>query len=457
MRIKYISLLLTFISVIANANPQVTMPRDSMEWASADTTETTRKHPWLAGMEIAGFNATLVGFNRIFKKDESFSHVTMRDIRRNITHRHWFWDMDGIEVNGFRHPIHGSLFYLMARANGMSGGESSLYTLGGSWMWEIFCEAEDPSINDMVYTTVGGITIGETLWRSGKCLYDLITKGRKKEMSTHFSTSLTIGYQNFVSHNDPSVKTVFVSWDATYGDLFNDERRGLFDYFNANTTFVFGSGQRIFNKARIDHQLWSRSLINKPTKKVMAGLYNHYDYLCVTPYDDLPREESDRHPYTYSEVGAIGPGLSYRIGQHTYWEQQLYVNGIMLGATTEYKYHSWSRGYSFGSGYGARLYTKLSVGTWLRVGVRAQFSHLFTWDGYYEDEKKKVWDGSTSIQGETGNALTTLIVPTFELKTYNNIALQFSGLFTHTHFNYTYHPHTSTHAWEWQVGVRYKY
>ena len=430
---------------------------DSLEIIASDSTKTTtvRKHPWLAGMEIVGFNVALVGYNRIFNKDEAFSHVNMKDIKHNITHKYWSWDQDHIETNTFRHPVHGTVFYLIARANGMSIGESSLYTLGGSWMWEIFCEAEEPSINDMVYTSVGGITIGETLWRSGKCIIDMVKKKHKRRPSAPFTTSLTLGFRSFDSHNNPSVRTAFATWDATYGDLFDETKRGPFDYFDISGTAVVGQGQRLFQKVRIDNQLWSYSITDKPQKNVVAGIYNHFDYYCALPCHELPKAERNKRPYCYSEVGAIGPGIAYRLGEYTRWEQQLYINGIMMGAVPEYNYHSSSKGYSFGSGYGARLYSSLTVGDWLRMGVRAQYSHLFTWDGFYEDDTSRTRDGQASIQGETGNALTAIVAPTVEVKLMKHLSLQGSGQFMHTHLNYKYHPHTSTHAWEWQVGLKY--
>ena len=430
---------------------------DSLSIMNSDSTKTAtvKKHPWLAGLEIVGFNVALVGFNRVYHKGETWSHITMEQIKHNITHRYWAWDQDDNEMNAFRHPLHGSLFYLIARANGMSVAESSLYTLGGTWMWEIFCEEEEPSINDMVYTTIGGITIGETLWRSGECLLDMVKKGHKKKPSAPFTTSLTLGFRGFDSHNNPSVRTAFATWDATYGDMFDETKRGPFDYFDISGTLAIGQKQRIISQTRIDHQLWNRPILDTPQKKMVAGIYNHFDYFSATPYSDLPNKECYKRTYCYSEVGAIGPGIAYRLGEHTRWEQQLYVNGIMMGAVPEFNYHTTSQGYSFGSGYGARLYSTLTVWDWLRMGVRAQCSHLFTWDGFYEDDTSRTRDGDPSIQGETGNALTAIVAPTVEVRLMKHLSLQGSGQFMHTHLNYKYHPHTSTHAWEWQVGVKY--
>ena len=428
---------------------------DSLAVTAADTTKTTvRKHPWLAGLEIVGFNIALVGFNSVFYKDDAWSHVTMNTIKHNITHRYWWWDQDGIEINAFRHPVHGSLFYLIARANGMSIGESSLYTLGGTWMWEIFCEAEEPSINDMVYTPFGGVTIGETVWRSGKCLLEMVKKGRKGSPSAPFTTSLSAGFRSFKGYGTDGLSTPYVTWNATYGDLFDEEKRGLFDNFDVSGTIVIGQGKKFVSQTRIDNQLWSCPLINEPAKKVVSGIYNHFDYYCVAPLEKSEKESIIPDTYCYSEVGAIGPGIAYRLGEHTQWEQQLYVNGIMMGVP-QYGYPKKSRGLSFGSGYGARLYSTLTIGDWLRMGVRAQCSHLFTWDGFYNDDKSKTRDEDPSTQSETGNALTAIVAPTVEVKVMKHLSLQGSGQFMHTHMNYKYHPHTSTHAWEWQLGLKY--
>ena len=82
--------------------------QDSIAATPADTTAVARKkHPWLAGMEIVGFNVALIGFNRLFYKDDDWSHITMEDIKHNITHKYWVWDQDDVGMNAFRHPAHG--------------------------------------------------------------------------------------------------------------------------------------------------------------------------------------------------------------------------------------------------------------------------------------------------------------------------------------------------------------
>ena len=75
--------------------------QDSIAATPADTTAVARKkHPWLAGMEIVGFNVALVGFNSVFYKDDDWSQVTMENIGHNISHRYWIWDHEGLDARG---------------------------------------------------------------------------------------------------------------------------------------------------------------------------------------------------------------------------------------------------------------------------------------------------------------------------------------------------------------------
>lgn len=65
-------------------------------------------------------------------------------------------------TNNVLHPLGGSTYYAMSRANGLNVVESGLYTLGSSAVWEWGLEwREKISINDMVSTTLGGIAAGE--------------------------------------------------------------------------------------------------------------------------------------------------------------------------------------------------------------------------------------------------------------------------------------------------------
>lgn len=452
-RCRMIILVCLVVPLLAKAQPSDTafvVPLDST------TIVITHKHPWLAGLEIVGLNASIVAYNRIFRSEDGFSQIKMSDIRRNITHRHWWWDSDYFHTNAIEHPFHGSLYYLISRFNGMDAGVSSLYALGGSWMWEMFCESELPSINDMVYTVVGGVAIGEALYRTTHRIWDMLPLSRRhRRDTTPFETSIVFGMRRFVSSNQPTVSTPYLTWSAAYGDLLNPSDNGFFGTYNLQLTAVFGHHQSIVSRAFVHSQLWSRQLTDTPLRKSVIGLYNHFDYHYVLPSYELPEGKRERHPYVYSEVGAIGPGLAYRLGDKVRWEQQLHVNAILMGTTPIFTEHARSRGYGFGSGYGAKIYTKAHISHWLRLQADAECSHLFTWDGFYDDDTSRTVGEVRSIQGETGNVVTCILSPSVELRPWPHFAVEWQGRYIYSHFNYRYHPHFSENAWEWHAGAKY--
>jgi len=94
----------------------------------------------------------------------------------NLRHG-WGWDNDHFPVNQLAHPYSGNLYFNSARANGYDFWSSSPFALAGSVLWEYFGEAQRPSINDLINTTFGGITLGETLFRLSNLILDRHTTG----------------------------------------------------------------------------------------------------------------------------------------------------------------------------------------------------------------------------------------------------------------------------------------
>jgi hypothetical protein len=77
----------------------------------------------------------------------------------------WQWDNNHFAVNFFGHPYQGSFYFVGARGMGYGFYPSFLYTLTGSYVWEMFCEEEYPSTNDLIVTSIGGAMYGEILFR----------------------------------------------------------------------------------------------------------------------------------------------------------------------------------------------------------------------------------------------------------------------------------------------------
>jgi hypothetical protein len=85
------------------------------------------------------------------------------------------FDTNRFHVNSVRHPGVGILQYQIGRSNGIGMFGSTVLAAGLGAYWEYFVEyREDPSLNDMLMNTIGGISIGEPLyqigqaWRGGK-------------------------------------------------------------------------------------------------------------------------------------------------------------------------------------------------------------------------------------------------------------------------------------------------
>jgi len=72
-------------------------------------------------------------------------------------------DNDFLIINYGGHPYQGGFYYNTIRSQGATVLQSSLYCLAQSFLWEYFWEAgfEQPSIQDLFTTPIGGILVGE--------------------------------------------------------------------------------------------------------------------------------------------------------------------------------------------------------------------------------------------------------------------------------------------------------
>lgn len=91
---------------------------------------------------------------------------------RLFTLEAWRFDTNLFRVN-WTHQLAGTLYYNFARANRLTWLESFFVTFCGALWWEIVTEwREVISINDLIFTTVGGYTGGESCFQFGRFLQD---------------------------------------------------------------------------------------------------------------------------------------------------------------------------------------------------------------------------------------------------------------------------------------------
>ncbi len=100
----------------------------------------------------------------------------MDTFRANVT-AGFGYDRDSFKTDQASHPFHGSLFFNSARSNGYNFWESGIFAAAGSFVWELGLEKEPPAINDLVNTTLGGMSRGEVLHRLATMLRDNTATG----------------------------------------------------------------------------------------------------------------------------------------------------------------------------------------------------------------------------------------------------------------------------------------
>jgi hypothetical protein len=97
--------------------------------------------------------------------DAGFAQTNYKTIGESLFASKWMWeDGDRFLINQFGHPYQGSTYFTSARANGFNFYESILFGPIGSFLWETTCEPE-PSINDLITTSIAGVALGEMLHR----------------------------------------------------------------------------------------------------------------------------------------------------------------------------------------------------------------------------------------------------------------------------------------------------
>jgi hypothetical protein len=202
------------------------------------------------------------------------------------------WDDNDFGVNQIGHPYQGSNYFNAARANGLSFYESAAMTAFGSATWEYFGEKHDPSFNDFINTTMGGVALGEMFHRAAWLVRNTHATGKgrlAREIGAMAVDPLT-GYNRFrtgdasrvtdkpadmvpsslgasaemgvlwrgsqssafTAQGDP-----FLEMDAYYGETNTGRSRTPYDAFWIRMRFGGGSG---FSEARVRGRLMGQPL-----------------------------------------------------------------------------------------------------------------------------------------------------------------------------------------------------
>lgn len=397
------------------------------------------------------------------------ANVTSESIARNIKIG-FIWDDNTLMTNFFRHPYQGSMYYHAARGAGLSLWEASLYTAFGSLQWEFMGETHPAAPNDFYTTSLGGIAMGEMLYRLSSEVLDDSSSGGERFWREFGGLVLAPmrGFQRITSgdawasgppHESPSpiefeldfgidrVRTndfsedvdefdpsFMVGLEVDYGDRLPKNDDGTFEpyeFFNGNFS------ANLFN-----------SELSGGRMLIEAVLYGWNQWLS-DPEDSNPDNNilgfSQSFDYANSnllELGGTGVGIAdwanWRFGDGKGFRLNGSVEWLaMSGATTPYTDAS-GRTYNFGMGMSGALNARLRLGKYGEIGL---FGKQYV---------------VTVVDGEDGGELYGLIHGHYEIPIYKGLGLGFAPLWVYRYGAYKNIDDVRSDSFETRTYVMWK-
>ncbi len=380
----------------------------------ADTLPCPECHPpkrfWLGVADLAFAQVVPFAINNLYRQ-EVWARVSPTTWRNNLVYP-WQWDDNMFQNNQFAHPYHGSWYYNAARTNGYDFWASSIWPFVGSLTWELFFEAWAPAPNDFVNTSVGGVILGETLFRLSRLPLDNTKRGGARVWREVASgllnpisglNRLVRGETGRVSANPPAwrpkamfglldlgyrqttnalgggaTETGATQWNATfslsYGDPVKDLGQAPFAHFSARADIAGPSESGYLSQVNARGSLASWAL--GESRKHQVALLLEYDYF--------------NNPAFVYGGQSVQVGLVSTLGQPggTWWGQMNFLfNGVILGATQSDYYDTIEgRNYDYGPGLGTilsarflyksrALVTAAYTGLWIHTIDGTESSH----------------------------------------------------------------------------------
>ncbi|RKH67608.1 DUF3943 domain-containing protein [Corallococcus llansteffanensis] len=363
------------------------------------------RNVWLALGEVTAANAAIWSVNRFIRKTD-WSEVSPEVWGRNLTGR-FEWDADKFTANQLDHPYHGGIYYNIGRDNGFSYWESGLLTFLGSLQWEVFGENNPPSTNDIINTSLGGLAVGEVLYRLSSMILDnsatgwergglevaagLLNPGRglsrvvrgeawrvgptpRESTPLHFAGFARAG---FLQEGDATKGQVgegqfFLGLGLRSGDPFLDDFHKPFDSFSVDASFITRQ-DHFLSQAEVQGLLALTPLVRRPRWQVLLGAYQFYDYVDIGNYQVGAQSFSGSLLYRHELKGALDVRAT------------LDLRGVALAAISTDPSETDGRGYDYGPGLGVTLRAALGSWPWEYAGLELEASWIRTLDGTSND------------------------------------------------------------------------
>jgi hypothetical protein len=382
----------------------------------------------------------------------------------------WQWDNNAFLNNQFSHPYHGNLYFNTARTNGYSFWGSFAWPWAGSLMWELMGEVWAPAPNDLMNTAMGGITLGEMLYRMSSLTLDNEATGTERVFreigatilnpvrgfnraldGTMFKRSQTpaewrpstvfgdveLGYRYFQTNEttDDPLSTGFVRAALRYGDYQKDALKAPFSLFRVDLMLVGNPGagashitelnvRGSLGGVDVSHGTGARRFVGFMTYEYVSNPVIEYGAQGFTGgFLNTYIPKSPKKPILYTELTAIfNPVAAIKSDYFLIAEGRDYDYGIGLGARAEARL-MWT-GKAFVTAWARYRFIPIISGFpgdhqffipgfdarwWYkgRIGVGVSGQYIATWANY--TDRNDVNDSSTE-----GRIYLTTAIPRWE-------------------------------------------
>lgn len=326
----------------------------------------TEKNYLIPAVEVVGLNLFVGAFNT-YVSNEDFAKISFKTIGDNFK-TGFVWDEDNYLTNQFAHPFHGANYFNAARSNGLEFWESTPYAIGGSLMWEFFMENEPPSYNDLVNTSVTGITFGEISYRVSNLIIDESTTGLERILreltstvinpmqgfnrlikgdmwksgtSNHppnYSIILSTGAHNVFFENDISKTYAAFRANLVYGNIYDVKNHNSpFEYFSLHGEVNIAEGDDIIG-IFASGVLTDKKVDIFNNSNNIIGLYKEVDFL-------------SNEVYKLTATSITGRLINrVDISSLVEMENNITVSGILMGGTNSQYAAEEGKDYNLGPG-----------------------------------------------------------------------------------------------------------
>jgi hypothetical protein len=251
-----------------------------------------------------------------YLRNANFNQISPRSWWGNLEHGLTFDDNE-FKTNQYLHPWNGGMYYNTGRSNGFGYWGAALFALGGAFFWECCGETHPMSYNDLISTGIGGVAVGEQMYRMSSQLLDNHAGGVERVLreTGGFLIAPVRGFNRLVSgrasakHANPEdpqdwrgsharflvsagVRVIgegeslsentnsysYLGLHHTFGNVFENKRRKPFDSITADYQFSFGDKEpRTILRIHGDIASWALGS-GKDAPNYAFSIVQHFDY-----------------------------------------------------------------------------------------------------------------------------------------------------------------------------------